>query len=241
MSKKDTIYCNRCGKKESIHNERCQQCNSLLNDKDHELREYILDKLKDDLEGETIDKISSFIKAFIKKYCYGFILSAAIIFTGVTIIIDDKKMDYESNTSRPTVNSEYGYKFLLGCWDTEDHMARYMFLPNREEFVIGYDGEYEGKINYNWLWMPYYDISKDQNSYNLDLYYKDDTDIEPVYSHSSKFNIIDDEHIVEKGKNVYKDDNGNFITEEKDYVFKRVDCQIIINEVPTLEEYLKGE
>jgi len=68
MSKKDTIYCNRCGKKESIHNERCQQCNSLLNDKDHELREYILDKLKDDLEGETIDKISSFIKAFIKKY-----------------------------------------------------------------------------------------------------------------------------------------------------------------------------
>lgn len=240
MSKKDTIYCTNCGKKENITNKRCSGCNHLLNDKDHEFKDYIFDKIKDKLKGDSVDKVSDLIKAFIKKYCYGIVLGASIIFTGVTAIVNNKQ-EYQITKESPAFKTEYGYKFLQGCWDSEDHLARYMFRPNREEFVIGIDGEISdnNKIYYNWLWMPYYDISKEDDKYSLDLYYKETADIKPVYSHSTSFKIIDDEHISMNIIKGYIQSDGSIKNEEKEVVLKRVSCSNIIKDVPSLEEYLR--
>lgn len=242
MSKKKTIYCTNCGKKENSENRKCSNCNQLLYDKDHEIKEYIYDKIKGDIKGKTIEKTSDFIKAFVKKYCYGIVLGISVVFTGAAIVTSNNhNVKYQNQPEKPNVDSQYSYRYLLGCWDTNNRRTRYMFLSNREEFYIGVDGEDEDGniIYYNWLWMPYYDISKTEDGYSLDLYYKDATDIEPEYSHSTKFKIIDDEHInisVNKG---YIQADGSIKMVEEDQMFERKACSTIINEVPSLKEYLE--
>lgn len=83
---KKSLYCVYCGSKNDLDKEFCIKCNKSLHPKNQLFKEFLYNHIKNDLKGKVTDNIFSYLKNFIISHLYGFIMTASIIFTGITII-----------------------------------------------------------------------------------------------------------------------------------------------------------
>jgi hypothetical protein len=111
MANKTKIYCVYCGTENILEDKKCKKCKKQLNPKNRPFRDYILDKLKDKVEGDIQDNIFSLIIEFIKSHLYGSVLTCSIIFTVVAGIVSsfDNTSNFDKVSERPffSVNLEY--------------------------------------------------------------------------------------------------------------------------------------
>ncbi len=112
MAKKNKIYCVYCGKENVLDDNKCSSCKKLLNPKNRPFRDYMVDKLKDKVEGDIQDNIFSLIVEFIKSHLYGFVITCSIIFTAGAIVTSliDKPSEFEIVDNRPNIISKIEYK-----------------------------------------------------------------------------------------------------------------------------------
>ena len=157
---KKYIYCIYCGEKNSFKNKRCKHCNKKLHEHKHEFYEYLKEKIKtkvtDNIQGSILD----FIKFLIKKYLYGIILTASVVFT-VSGIIYENNNKITNNAIKvdenPVVELSDEQK-LLGCWHAHYEIpgvvlyrdTYYKFI-NLKELYVSYD---ELTVNYQGVEFP---------------------------------------------------------------------------------------
>lgn len=85
MNKKD-IYCVYCGSKNSSEDKNCKKCKKELNPKNHLFKDFLIDHLKDDIEGNIEDSIFALLRKWIISNLYGVGIFSAVLFTGIVII-----------------------------------------------------------------------------------------------------------------------------------------------------------
>ena len=94
------IYCVFCGTENDSKEDKCKnpKCKRKLNPKSHLFRNYVIDKFKGDID----DSIFEIIFKFIKNNLYGVILSASVVATVTTVVINTINNNYvEELTEEP--------------------------------------------------------------------------------------------------------------------------------------------
>ncbi len=104
------IYCYQCGTKNDAQNVKCTKCKTRLEEEEHELRDYIFDKIKGKTKGKVKDKLTDTFKSFVKRHLYGIIVTISILFGGSAAILN-------ASTSKPqvdkTVSVPNSYEFTV--------------------------------------------------------------------------------------------------------------------------------
>ena len=106
------IYCVYCGEENKIDDLKCSKCKKSLNPKDHFFKEFLVDHIKDDLQGNIEDTIIDLLKKWIISHLYGLGITAAILFTGVGILaheisLSKYDMSYQKINSPLVVEMDY--------------------------------------------------------------------------------------------------------------------------------------
>ncbi len=224
MTSKNKIYCIYCGKVNDIANKKCRNCGKILNEEEHELRDFIFEETKSQLEGNIFDKIANFIKKLVTKHLYGVILSVSIITTSVGVILNATSNSTTSDI--PLTDEKYVFSELndavklTGCWkgksniDT-DNNTRYIKFYNYEKALST-----EVSENYNSkFYESYYLVFDEETTFGTtkNLYFGPSKVIEAQY-----FNML------------WVDDN-TFRYGELNYAetkYERISC----DEFPTYNE-----
>lgn len=112
MAKKSDIYCVYCGTGNILEDKKCKKCKKQLDPKNRPFRDYMVDKLKDKVEGDIQDNIISLIVEFIKSHLYGIVLTCSIVFTVTAGISGGLKSSNELEVvdTKPDINVQLEYK-----------------------------------------------------------------------------------------------------------------------------------
>ncbi len=160
MKKKKEIYCIYCGQKNLDSDKCCCNCKKKLHEKRHDFYDYLKEKVKskvtDNIEGNILD----FIKLLIRKYLYGIILGASVIFVTSGMIYENNN---KINTDITKVDSKpigvlSDEQKLLGCWHSHYEIpgvvlyrdTYYKFI-SLNELYVSYD---EVTVNYQGVEFP---------------------------------------------------------------------------------------
>lgn len=153
---KNSIYCVHCGKKNEISKDKeCMLCKKNLYEKNHELKDYLYEKVKDEISGNIEENILGFITALIKKYLYGIIVTASVVFavTSVTVnAIKERSNTVNEKIEFVEISNE---KRILGCYKSELEDNYYVFDHN--ESLKSYQLDHPGvQLKYRFNEEEYY-------------------------------------------------------------------------------------
>lgn len=154
--KQKKIYCLHCGKENNIENKVCSFCNKKLTEKDHEFRDYLKDKLKDEVTGTIEDNFFNYLSAFLKKYLYGILVTISIVTSATTIFLTKDKTTETIVAKKPLFEAVSKVAWLDGCWENQEGGQLKLVAFNKDI-----------NINENDKWFV---ISKDETS--ADFYYE---------------------------------------------------------------------
>ncbi len=150
--KKEKVYCIYCGKENKKENKKCDFCKKNLKEKDHELRDYMMDKVKQDMEGKSFN----FLKAWIKKYFYGVMVSLSVLSSAAMIVVSHAKEEEKRIVEeKPVWEGKSRAGWIDGCWEAE---------PGSKLRLIAYEEGMDVETNKNW-----FVISEDEK--HADFYY----------------------------------------------------------------------
>ena len=92
----DKKYCIYCGAENSVTAETCVHCEQNLHPKESLLKDFLVERVKDELKGNLQDTIYDAIKNFLLSHLYGTVMtvsivSYAVVATGVEVLADNRK------------------------------------------------------------------------------------------------------------------------------------------------------
>ena len=92
----DKKYCIYCGAENSVTAETCVHCEQNLLPKESLLKDFLVERVKDELKGNLQDTIYDAIKNFLLSHLYGTVMtvsivSYAVVATGVEVLADNRK------------------------------------------------------------------------------------------------------------------------------------------------------
>ncbi len=111
MPKKKSIYCYQCGTKNDIQNAKCTKCKTRLEEEDHEISEYLKEKLFGTIKDDLTDRMSDYLVSFIKKHLYGILMAISITFAGVAFFVREN-VGFQNDRIDYT-NESYKYEAML--------------------------------------------------------------------------------------------------------------------------------
>jgi len=155
---KNNIYCVHCGKKNEVlkQNKNCMLCKKNLYEKSHELRDYLYDKVKDEVKGNIEENVINFITALIKKYLYGITVTASVVFAATSITVNAiNKPETELTNIAPQFVKASNEERILGCYKSELEDNYYVF--DRNESLKSYQLDHPGtQLKYRFNEEEYY-------------------------------------------------------------------------------------
>lgn len=155
---KNKIYCVHCGKKNEISkNKECMLCKKNLYEKNHELRDYLCSKVKDEISGNIEENILNLITSLIKKYLYGVVVTASVVFavTSITVNALNNKQNVTYTNEKVQFTEASNEDRILGCFESELEDNYYVFDHN--ESLKSYQLDHPGvQLKYRFNEEEYY-------------------------------------------------------------------------------------
>ena len=128
MKKVEDIYCVYCGTKNKISNKKCFKCSKKIDPKDDSFKNYMIDKFKSDADSNIYD----LIKSFLLHHIYGILLTVTVVFTSVSIIINQSNIDIVStnkylSSNGSSINSDN---------NSNNKASEYSLLTDEEKSLV---------------------------------------------------------------------------------------------------------
>ena len=79
-------YCIFCGKANNPSWQYCNYCGKELYPDENQLKDYAIKEIKDQLKDKAVDTVFDKLKHFLLAHLYGIVLTASVVFTGVSAV-----------------------------------------------------------------------------------------------------------------------------------------------------------
>lgn len=251
------IYCVYCGTENVLENKKCKKCKKQLNPKNRPFRDYMVDKLKDKVDGDIQENIFSLITKFIQNHLYGTVLTCSVVFTVASAVISpfNSSNNFARVEERPNIVSQI--KYNGGGLTPEEIVKKYgdalnnsdletiksyelkTFYPNLYEELKGLNLKVDGVVHYTFLDKnDLYDNSavlfKMEDHYNVGMYFGSNPkgkygDYEFIrYPLYIEYSYVD--YVDEKGDNGYAFDYSiEFIKVDGNYYISGTEVDTFIS------------